>query len=285
MSPAIKVGEPEPGDVMKKILFSVLVIAAAMLVAVPAYAVDSDGDMVADYADNCPLTPNGVCSIDPLNCDVDGDTVVTAEELEAGNQADWNLNEIGDACEDFDGDLIDDYLDNCPGVSNPLQDPEACADFDGDTIYDDVDNCLEDYNPGQDDRDEDGVGDACDNCMYVPNADQADLDDDGFGDACQVDLDGDGFRDDEDNCPDIFNPGQENTFGGPRGDACEPATGALPSISGEEDDSGIRYGSTGNHGCSIATQGIVPSAHAGLTIVLALIASGAIVSRFRRVRS
>jgi hypothetical protein len=285
MSPAIKVGEPEPGDVMKKILLSVLAIAATMLVAIPAHALDDDdGDLVLNYADNCPFVKNGVCSVDELNCDVDGDSVTTPEELEAGDQADWNLNGIGDACEEFDGDGIMDYLDNCPGVFNPTQDPDACADFDGDTIYDNVDNCLEDYNPGQDDRDEDGVGDACDNCLYVPNTDQADLDDDGFGDECQLDLDGDGVRDDADNCPDIFNPAQENTFGGPRGDACEPATGALPSISGENDEGPV-YGSMGKHGCTIAAQAVVPTAQAGMAIALMIVAAGAIVGRFRKVRS
>jgi hypothetical protein len=57
---------------------------------------------------------------------------------------------------DLDSDGIVDCLDNCPGVSNPMQ-----GDFDND-----------------------GVGDLCDNCPWQPNADQADGDGDGIGDVC-----------------------------------------------------------------------------------------------------
>jgi len=45
----------------------------------------------------------------------------------------------------------------------------GCIDFDGDTINDDLDNCPAAYNPSQTDSDGDGVGNICDpNC---PNLD------------------------------------------------------------------------------------------------------------------
>jgi len=268
---------------MKKTLFSILVIAAALLIATPAYAADSDGDGVADISDNCPMVPNGYCSLDILYCDVDGDTVVTSQEQSAGKQADWNENGVGDACEDADGDGFDDYLDNCPGVSNADQDQAACTDFDGDHVYDNVDNCIEDYNPEQDDRDLDLVGDACDNCMFVANADQLDSDDDGFGDECAKDYDGDGVLDDDDNCPLTFNPGQENTGGSYRGDACEPPVAAQPSVSDDVED---RYNmSLGTHSsCSLASIEGAPIAQPNILVALMLIASAAIVSQYRRFR-
>jgi hypothetical protein len=48
-----------------------------------------------------------------------------------------------------------------------------------------IDNCLEQFNPGQQDRDEDGHGDLCDNCPNQTNPGQEDLGEDGVGDACR----------------------------------------------------------------------------------------------------
>lgn len=270
---------------MKKTLFSVLVIAAAMLVAVPAYAADSDGDGKPDSMDNCPLAPNGYCSFSESNCDVDGVLPVTPEELAAGNQVDWNSNGIGDACEDSDGDTIKDYLDNCPGVWNFGQDQAACQDFDGDLVYDSVDNCIEDYNPGQEDNDFDGVGNTCDNCMLIANDGQEDSDDDGFGDACAEDYDGDGFMDDDDNCPTVFNPGQENSSGSYLGDACE-SPAAVPSVAVDDEDLDRNLAAIGtNSKCTLSAAPAASAVPGSLLTVLMLIASAAIVTDFRRLKS
>ncbi|MBN1282586.1 MAG: thrombospondin type 3 repeat-containing protein [Proteobacteria bacterium] len=205
---------------MKKVL-TVFFIFAAVSIALPAFALDGDGDGTWDGLDNCPTVRNGDCTAYLLYCDINGDFSVTVDEKRAGYQKDWNGNGLGDACEDSDGDGIMDYLDNCPGVHNPGQDPSACSDFDGDKVYDDIDNCPEQYNPGQEDRDLDGAGDACDNCRFVANPDQLDSDGDGFGDACISDSDGDGIPDKQDNCATVPNPLQEDSDGDGRGDACE----------------------------------------------------------------
>ena len=88
---------------------------------------DRDADNVVDAVDNCPDVPNE-------------------------DQADSNLNGIGDACEmlpvvDSDGDGVGDIDDNCPLVPNADQ-----TDFD-----------------------EDGVGNLCD-----PDPNGADADGDGW---------------------------------------------------------------------------------------------------------
>jgi len=218
---------------MRKIL-TVIVCLAALAVAIPAYAVDSDTDGVVDSYDNCPAVANGNCAVSVLYCDVNDNGIATPSEKKAGNQADWNDNNIGDACEDFDADSVMDFVDNCPGVSNVTQDPDVCSDFDGDKIYDDVDNCPEDYNPAQDDKDDDLIGDACDNCRMVANPAQEDSDDDGFGDACLSDADGDGVLDNEDNCAMVPNPAQENSDGDRYGDACEGSTSQTATPTGDQ---------------------------------------------------
>jgi hypothetical protein len=71
---------------------------------------DTDGDGIADSADNCPLVSNA----DQLDTDGDGQ---------------------GNACDaDDDNDGVSDTTDNCPLVSNPNQ-----ADFDLDGIGDTCD--------------------------------------------------------------------------------------------------------------------------------------------------
>ena len=137
---------------------------------------DFDGIPDGDPVDNCPTARNGNCDVDLLDCDVDENSVPTDLELAAGYQIDWDGNDVGDACDDFDEDGVLDYLDNCRSVYNPTQDPAFCDDSDGDRFENPIDNCPEDYNTNQLDTDEDGVGDVCDNCIHVYNPAQGNMD-------------------------------------------------------------------------------------------------------------
>ena len=88
---------------------------------------------------------------------------------------------------------------------------DIVLDTDGDSVLNSyqgiVDNCLATANPGQEDKDGDGLGDVCDsdldgdavlnvvdNCPNVSNPLQADFDSDAVGDHCDH-SDGDGFLD------------------------------------------------------------------------------------------
>lgn len=193
---------------------------------------------------------------------------------------DINGNWVLDACEsgDFDGDGIDNTLDNCPTVSNPGQADsdgdgigDACdncvatanpdqRDVDGDGYGDLCDNCPPYANPGQTDTDGDGRGDDCDNCPSLSNPDQADADGDLAGDVCDPcpldpanDSDGDGFCADVDNCPTIYNPGQEDVNGNGVGDLCE--AGLYDTVSTDCTKLAVGYdgsfGNTGTPGASL----------------------------------
>jgi glucose/arabinose dehydrogenase len=84
----------------------------------------------------------------------------------AGNAANGNFNNQGDYIYttstlvdvfiDFDGDGIEDSLDNCPTVANADQ-----TDTDNDSLGNACDNCAFTFNPGQEDSDADSIGDAC----------------------------------------------------------------------------------------------------------------------------
>lgn len=103
-------------------------------------AEDSDGDGMANDADNCPEVFNPVRPVDN------------------GAQADFDADGQGDAC------------DVCPLDA----DTEDClpfydSDLDSDGVANDMDNCPRHGNPDQVDMDDDGKGDACDGCPMVAN--------------------------------------------------------------------------------------------------------------------
>src|SRR4029453_14578911 len=97
---------------------------------------------------------------------------------------------IGDACDRFPGDALNDLdhdgigvpLDNCPRTFNPGQrdtdgdgigdtcDFTVGFDQDGDGVDDSVDNCPTEFNPEQADCDIDGIGDVCDDSLIDPPA-------------------------------------------------------------------------------------------------------------------
>ncbi len=125
---------------------------------------DVDDDTVPDEIDNCVMVANP-------------------------DQADADMNGIGDACEDDDDDDDDgvpDDSDNCPLVPNPDQ-----KDFDSDGIGDACDE----------DADGDTVVEPGDNCPLLANPDQKDSDNDGVGDLCDPDKDNDGIPNDDDVFP------------------------------------------------------------------------------------
>ncbi len=164
---------------------------------------DTDGDGVNDNLDEKPS--------DPTRCkDSDGDTCDDCSVTQAnGSGGDVNndgtdtdsdgLCDAGDGDDDDDG--IPDVSDQCP--------LDQDNDGDGDGVCMPFDNCPTVSNPVQEDTDGDGVGDACssldddgdgipnssDNCVDVSNPSQDDLDADGIGDACDLDTDGDGILD------------------------------------------------------------------------------------------
>ncbi len=105
---------------------------------------------------------------------------------------------------DDDGDLVDDGIDNCPGVKNPIQ-----SNGDDDQWGDACDICPSVTDPDQADFDKDGLGDACDNCPEVSNKGQANNDADKWGNAC-------------DNCPNNGNDDQQDTDQNGVGDVCQP---------------------------------------------------------------
>ena len=167
---------------------------------------------------------------------------------------------------DFDGDGVEDAVDNCPTVPNADQRlPRFYADQDGDGFGDPAISVVACVAP-------DGyVRNRRDNCPLFASTDLTDTDGDGTGDSCDTDDDDDGVADDDDcapldpsqggprlyyadsdgdgfgdpalatlsctpvagyvldntdNCPATANPDQTDTDGNGRGDACEGAANA-----------------------------------------------------------
>ncbi len=157
---------------------------------VVSIGVDTDGDLVPDWKDNCDTVPNG-----PNQAGLPG----------VGNQTDFDLDGLGDACDpDDDGDGILDGVDG-PNAScqfaaedfDSYKDSDGCPDFDndGDTIIDYP--TANDACPGSDaTAGPDGIaGTADDNPRTTEDFDGV-LDSDGCYDPPGADYDGDGWTDD-----------------------------------------------------------------------------------------
>jgi len=235
--------------------------------AVKVTATDTDGDGVADPADNCVDDDNenqedsdedGEGDACDETSDSDGDDVVDAADncvsvwnpaTEGGTQPDANSDGQGDACEaDNDVDGVPDDPnenmtadageDNCIGVFNPAEsDGEGGSsqpDLDGDGVGDACDDSDVEGGTSK----PDGVVDALDNCVSVHNPDQTDADGDGDGAACDeddldaADPDYDGVANKVDTCDNDWNPGdyqKADKDGDGIPDACDPVEDICPA--------------------------------------------------------
>jgi hypothetical protein len=168
--------------------------------------------VTSDAIGGADCEPMNVCEVDKVACvsrDLDG--AATLADLQESIAEWYPLSYCGEpddepSCvpyrpddypsgitrNDGDGDGIDDDMDNCPSVFNPIRWLEQDqGDADQDQAGDACDPCpLDDRDtcgfPWADDFDDDGVENGIDVCPYLADRDQADRDGDGHGDACDA---------------------------------------------------------------------------------------------------
>ncbi len=171
-----------------------------LVILIPVEVVGEEGALCALYADgtlygSAYTDANGFVTISTPTLPPTQDVILTVTAFNA-------LPYIETLYVDADSDGIPVCLDNCLGLSNPLQ---LDTDSNGpDGVGDDCDNCPNNNNPDQLDTDGDGIGnvcdicegfddnydsdgipDSCDNCLATYNPSQLDSDADGFGDVCE----------------------------------------------------------------------------------------------------
>jgi len=244
-----------------------VVVALALIISVTAFAgigpaaslVDSDGDGIYNWSDNCPDVANseqsnfdGDANGDVCDNDDDNDLVPDTEDdlpLNPLESVDSDNDGIGDNADtDDDGDGTDDGQDAFP------LDPSEDTDTDGDGVGDNADtdddgdgtDDVQDafpLDPSEDtDTDGDGVGDNADtddDDDGVADSDDAfpldpteteDYDGDGIGDNADPDDDNDGVMDYIDSCPQSFSGHSPNDY---------DDDGCYDNEDDDEDDDGL----------------------------------------------
>jgi len=167
---------------------------------------DTDGDGVADTADQCANTPPGAgadgdgCADSQLDTDNDGVTDDLDQCPNTSSGANVDVSGCATSQLDTDSDGVTDNLDLCPNTA-------AGADVDADGCSD-----------SQLDSDNDTVSNDLDQCPATPTDETADAT------GCspsQLDTDNDGVTDDLDQCPNT-SPGVAVDDSG-----CEDTSGSL----------------------------------------------------------
>ena len=96
---------------------------------------DTDGDGVPDYLDKCPGTPEGV-NVDDRGCPLDTDGDGVPDYLDECSETPEYVEVDDSGCPvNTDGDGVADYLDKCPGTPyGAIVDEQGCWVI-GDALY------------------------------------------------------------------------------------------------------------------------------------------------------